>query len=80
MSGRITLRNVSPELGRRLAALSKAKKASINSVVLEILDQAVGIDRRRERLSRYATWTEAQRIEFDGILAEQRRVDEAAWK
>lgn len=76
----ITVRNVTPELGKRLAALAKARRRSVNTLVLEILNQAAGIDERRTRLERYMTWTEADRIAFDAILGEQRRVDEDLWK
>jgi len=76
----ITVRNVRPELDKRLAALSRARRMSVNAVVLEILERAVGIDERSERLRRYMTWTKEDREEFDAVLQEQRRVDEAAWR
>ena len=76
----ITVRNVSPDLDKRLAALSKARKQSVNALVLEILEKATGIDERRERLVRYMTWTREDREEFDAILHEQRQIDEDAWK
>lgn len=76
----ITVRNVSPELDKRLTALSRARKQSVNTLVLEILATATGIDERRERLQRYMTWTSEDRIEFDAVLREQRQIDEDAWK
>ena len=54
----ITIRNPSPELARRLRKLSDARKESLNTTILRLLERAVGVDERRERLSRYQTWTE----------------------
>jgi hypothetical protein len=76
----VTVRNVSPELDKRLTALARARKKSVNAVVLEILEKAVGIDERRERLRRYMTWTREDREAFDAVLREQREIDEDAWK
>ena len=49
-SRQITLRNVSPDLARRLKALAEERASSVNSVALEILEEAVGIDARRKHL------------------------------
>jgi hypothetical protein len=76
----ITLRNVSPELARRLKALARARGESLNGLVLHLLEGAVGVDARRRRLlERYATWTEEDQEEFDQALSEQRVVDDALW-
>ena len=56
-SAQITLRNVDPELSRRLRAVSAERGESLNSTLLRLLRRAVGLDARRERLLRYATWT-----------------------
>ena len=71
---------MSPELNRRLAALAKARKQSVNGIVVDLLERAVGIDERRERLARYMTWTKSDQDEFEATLREQRRVDEKAWR
>ncbi len=76
----LTIRNVSPELDRRLLVLSKSKRQSVNTLVLEILKDATGIDERRERLRRYMTWSTADREQFDDVLREQRQVDAKAWR
>ena len=58
MPSQITLRNVDPELSRRLRAISAERRESLNATVLHILRSAVGLDERRERLARYTTWNE----------------------
>lgn len=76
----ITLRNPSPELAQRLKALAEARGESLNATILALLETAVGVDERRRRLERYATWTEADRVEFDEQLQAQRTLDEGLWE
>ncbi len=79
-SKQITLRNVDPELARRLRAISVERGESLNSTVLDLLRNAVGLDERRERLQRYATWNADDLREFTDALAAQRVVDERYWE
>ncbi len=75
----LTVRGVSDELGRRLEALGREKGKSVNRLVLEILESALGVDERRRRLERYETWTDEQKAAFDEALAAQRVIDEELW-
>ncbi len=68
MGKKLTIRGVSEEVGRRLESLSQARGQSVNSTVLEILESAVGVDERRRRLERYATWTGEDLKEFEDAL------------
>ncbi len=79
-STQLTLRNVDAELLRRLRAISAARGESLDHTVVAILQQAVGTDARRERLRRYATWTERDLKEFNAVLEEQRTVDSTAFE
>lgn len=76
----MTVRNVSEELSKRLERLSDTRGESVNTTVLRLLEQAVGIDGRRERLARYVTWSAADRQEMDDALRAQRSVDPELWK
>ncbi len=78
-SAQITLRNVDAELAKRLRAISAERGESLNSTVLALLRQAVGVDARRERLRRYATWTAEDLREFNSSLNEQRTIDDRDW-
>ncbi len=80
MSSRITLRNVDPELSRRLRAIGAARGESLNGTVLRLLRRATGLNMRRERLERYATWTAEDVEEFTEALRAQRKVDERYWR
>ena len=77
---RITIRNVDEDLSRRLRAISAQAGESLNATVLRILRDAVGVDARRKRLLRYATWTDEECEEFNAVLREMRTVDEKMWK
>ena len=78
---RITIRNVDEDLYRRLRAISAQAGESLNATVLRILRDAVGVDARRKRLLRYATWTDEENAEeFNALLREMRTVDEKMWK
>lgn len=80
MPSQITLRNVDAELSRRLRAVSAKRGESLNSTVLALLRDAVGIDPRRARLRRYATWTQKDLDEFSVALRSQKGVNEGDWK
>lgn len=68
----ITLRNVDSDLSQRLRAISLERGESLNSTVLRLLRDAVGLDARRERLRRYAGWTGDDLKAFNAALRAQR--------
>lgn len=71
-SHRLTIRNVDQELLARLRAVSDAAGESLNAAVLRLLRDAVGVDARRARFRRYATWPDEDAKEFDAALRAQR--------
>ena len=76
----LTIRNVPDEVGKRLDRLSRDRGESLNTVMLSILTDSVGVDARRTRLERYATWTEDDAAAFDAALAGQRTIDVDLWR
>ncbi|HEY0557665.1 MAG TPA: hypothetical protein VGG20_25645 [Thermoanaerobaculia bacterium] len=80
MAKQLTIRGVSDEVGKRLEGLSRARGQSVNTVVLEILEGAVGVNERRKRLARYMTWTPDDLAEFNDALAAQRTIDDPLWR
>lgn len=80
MAKQLTIRGVSDEVGQRLESLSRARGQSLNAIVLEILEAAVGVDERRRRLARYTTWTPDDLQEFNEALATQRPSDDPLWR
>jgi hypothetical protein len=47
---------------------------------LRLLEEAVGLDARRQRLERYATWTDEDLEDFETTLRDQRQVDDELWR
>ena len=80
MARQLTIRGVPEEVCRRLARLSRERGDSVNTTVRRILEQAVEMDARRERLSRYASWTSEDLAEFENALAAQRVIDADLWR
>lgn len=80
MATQLTIRGVSDETAQRLKRLSREREQSLNATVLEILERALGTEHRRRRLERYATWTDADRVEFEAALQAQRTVDDELWR
>ena len=76
----ITIRNPSKQLARRLKALAEERGESLNSTILRLLEDAIGIDARREWLRQWATWTDEDAAEFDDALNAQRVVDADLWR
>ncbi len=79
MPTQLTIRGVSEELNSRLTRLGKSKGQSVNAVALRILEDAVGVDARRQHLDRYMTWSAADLAEFENNLKGQRVVDDDLW-
>ncbi|MGD2116006.1 MAG: toxin-antitoxin system HicB family antitoxin [Acidobacteriota bacterium] len=80
MARQLTIRGVPDETANRLKQLSREREQSINATVLEILNRALGTEERRRHLERYATWTPADRAEFDAALRAQRTIDDELWR
>jgi hypothetical protein len=76
----ITIRGPSSELARRLKAVAEERGESLNSTILRLLEEAVGVEGRRERLMRWATWSDEDVSEFDSALRAQRVVDAKLWR
>jgi plasmid stability protein len=80
MAKQLTIRGVPDEVASRLDRLSQSRGCSVNATVVEILASAVDFKERRERLARYATWTEDDLAEFMNGLAAQRVIDDQLWR
>ena len=80
MAKQLTIRGVPDEVASQLDRLSRSRGRSVNATVVDILATAVGFEERRERLSRYTTWTEDDLTEFMNGLSAQRVVDDRLWR
>ncbi len=80
MGKQLTIRGVPEEVAGKLLRLSRERARSVNTTVLEILSQAVGVDARRERLTKYATWTSEDLAQVEDAVAAQRTIDDRLWR
>jgi plasmid stability protein len=76
----LTIRNIPDDVAERLDGLGRERGKSINALVIDILSSALGVDARRQRLQRYATWTKEDAREFEKALHAQRVVDAKIWR
>jgi hypothetical protein len=75
MRKQLTVRGVSEELASRLESLAEERGQSVDATVLELLEGAMGVEGKLQRLRRYATWTATDVEEVERAVAAQRRVD-----
>jgi plasmid stability protein len=76
----LTIRGVPDEVREQLRKLSRERNQSVNATVVEILSDAFDVNRRRQRLSRYATWTDEDLERFEASLQAQRVIDDEIWR
>ncbi len=83
----ITLRNIPPDVARRIEEKSARSGLSLNKTVISILEEGLGLsggERPRVRNNDFdefcGIWSEEQADEFDRSLAEQRRIDPELWE
>ena len=80
MPRQLTIRNVPDNVARRLERLSRERDESLNTTVVHILTEMVGVDARRTRLERYSTWSADEVTAFNEALGPQRVVDADLWR
>ncbi len=82
----ITLRGIPPKTARRIKKKAEAEGISLNKAVLRLLEEGAQLPTRKERqgpknnIARLAgRWSKEEADAFDRYLAEERRIDPAAW-
>jgi hypothetical protein len=85
--GAISIRGVNEELARRLKNEAKIAKKSLNQLVLEIISQHVGLNKKKQFSNKYhdmdelfGKWSEAEFNVIQGKVDAERRIDEELWK
>ncbi|MCF6311591.1 MAG: hypothetical protein L3J39_03985 [Verrucomicrobiales bacterium] len=81
----ITLRNINPELKKALIDKAERDSASLNSVALQALGEAFGLQngprrKRNPELEKLAgTWSEKDKEEFEKNTSSFNKVDDDLW-
>ena len=83
----ITLRNLPPELARKVRERARESGTSLTRAVVRLLEERLGLGQQQERPDGYddldglaGKWSEKEAEEFDSALARQRSVDPDLWR
>jgi hypothetical protein len=81
----ITLRNIPPELARKLEQKARARRVSLSKAVIELLEEGTGLRRGEPRVLHHdldslaGTWTKEEARAFERSLRDQRKIDPELW-
>ncbi len=82
----ITLRNLPPDLARKIQQTAQEQRTSANKAVIRLLEEKTGSGRARGRTAHHdldalaGSWSKSEAKVFDRALARQRPIDEDLWK
>ncbi|MBI4483238.1 MAG: hypothetical protein HY652_10140 [Acidobacteria bacterium] len=83
----VTLRNLPPELVRRIRRKAREKHLSINKTVIGLLGENMGMTRKKKDQALHhdldslaGSWTKEEASAFDQALTRQRSIDPELWK
>ena len=83
----ITIRGVDPSVSARLKQVAKNKGKSVNQLVLDIIKQDIGMQKRKKFTKKhkdldhlFGKWTHAEFEKIQGIINSQRKIDLELWK
>ena len=81
----ITLRNLPPEVARKVRQTAQEHNMSANRAVIRLLEEQTGSGREKGRVVHHdldglaGSWSKREASAFDRALARQRAVDEDVW-
>ena len=84
--GAITIRGIDNEVAKTLKERAKKEGVSVNSIVLRIVKESLGLKKKRRTviyndLDHLAgTWGEKDYAEFQNKVADFEKIDENVWK
>ena len=82
----ITLRNIPPDLRRKLEEKAKGEGVSLTKAAMRLLEEGAGIRRRGRRALHHdldslaGTWTVEEARTFEAALRNQRKIDPELWR
>jgi len=82
----LTVRNVDENLSDALKREAKKRGQSVNKLIIDILQQSLGIKSTSEKPMAYtdldhlaATWQDEETDQFNACVQKQRKIDEEMW-
>lgn len=82
----LTLRGIDDELARGLEEVAQQGRDSMNSVILRLLRDRLGLTKPKFREVHHdmddlaGTWTQEEANEFDDVVRDFSHIDEEMWK
>jgi len=83
----ITIRGIDSSVSLKLKQVANNEKKSVNQLVLDMIRQNVGMQKREKYTKKHAdldhlfgTWTDAEFEIIQGIIDSQRKSDLELWK
>ncbi len=80
----ITVRGIDNEVSRALKEKAKKERTSVNSIILEVIKEALGLKKRKtiyHDLDHLAgTWNEKDFKDFKNKITDFETIDEKIWK
>lgn len=82
----ITLRNLPPDLVRKIQQTAQEQRTSANRAVIRLLEEKTGSGRAKGKTEYHdldalaGSWSKSEAKAFDRALARQRAIDEDLWK
>ncbi|MEE8479990.1 MAG: antitoxin [Desulfobacterales bacterium] len=83
----ITIRGIDSSVSSKLKQVAKNEKKSVNQLVLDMIKQNIGMQKRKKYTKKYndldhlfGKWTDAEFVKIQGIVDSQRKIDLELWK
>ena len=83
----ITIRGIDSSVSSKLKQVAKNEKKSVNQLVLDMIKQNIGMQKRKKYTKKYndldhlfGKWTNAEFDKIQGIINSQRKIDLELWE
>ena len=83
----IKIRGIDSEVSSKLKQVAKDKNKSVNQLVLDMIKQNIGMQKRKRYTKKYddldqlfGIWAEDEFNKIQGIIDNQRKIDRELWE
>jgi ribosomal protein S24E len=83
----IAIRGIDSSVFSKLKQVAKNEKKSVNQLVLDMIKQNIGMQKRKKYTKKYndlnhlfGKWTDAEFDKVQGIIDSQRKIDRELWE
>ena len=83
----ITIRGIDYSVSSKLKQVAKNEKKSVNQLVLDMIKQNIGMQKRKKYTKKYndldhlfGKWTDSEFDKIQGIINSQRKIDLELWE